>query len=87
MDFVGLHNVAKHVIYLQEASEAALSTVQSLREHHEQDIKDRHTPVTDGVQDALRYRQSLFQSTQLRLKSLDRRMQNIIALVRPSGHS
>ena len=78
--------MAKHVVYAREGSEAILSTVESLRAHHGQAIGDHPALVASGVRDALRYRQSLFQSTQLRLKSLDRRMQNILTLVSLSRH-
>lgn len=80
IDFVGLHNVAKHVIYLHESSEAALFTAESLRVKHKQLIGENPTPCNISTQDALEYRKSLLQSTQRRIVSMDRRMGNIINL-------
>lgn len=78
--FTGLHNLAKHCIYLRENCEAALATLNDLRDHHKSVIG--HTPHLQQqlTLDALKYRKTLFQSTQSRLASLDARMANIIAL-------
>ncbi|OCK95889.1 uncharacterized protein K441DRAFT_704722 [Cenococcum geophilum 1.58] len=79
-DFAGLHNVAKHVIYLLETSESALLTAESLCASHKQLIGDNPNAPSASTQSSLLYRKGLFQSTQRRLVSLDRRMENIIGL-------
>jgi hypothetical protein len=81
-DFVGLHNVSKHIAYLNEAADALLLIVEDMR------VQSRALPcATDAghveeIVAALAYQKGLFHSGNLRLKSLDKRMQNIINLVR-----
>lgn len=83
-DFVGLHNVAKHVIFMKEGIDAALATYESMLQHHEQrhQIKGQNTPapIPKATHAALQHQQELFRSISIRLKGLDRRMQNIINL-------
>ncbi|KAH7392943.1 hypothetical protein BKA66DRAFT_547318 [Pyrenochaeta sp. MPI-SDFR-AT-0127] len=78
--FTGLHNLAKHTIYLRENCESALATLDALRDHHKGVIGDRPNPSQELTRQAFRYRKTLFQSTQRRLASLDARMANIIEL-------
>ncbi|KAJ9640451.1 hypothetical protein H2199_005990 [Coniosporium tulheliwenetii] len=80
IDFVGLHNVSKHIIYVREAADAMLLTLESLSTAHKHTISNTNSPIIHATQSALRYRRTLFQSTQLRLTSLEKRMQNIISL-------
>lgn len=84
VDFVSLHNIAKHVIYLNEAADAMIFTLDGMRACHsarnsQNPLGRALAPATD---EGLRYRKGLFQSTQLRLKSIEKRMANIINLVR-----
>ncbi|KAJ4369723.1 hypothetical protein N0V83_005486 [Neocucurbitaria cava] len=78
--FTGLHNLAKHTIYLRENCESALATLDDLRDHHRSVIGDRPSSSQEHTRQALKYRKTLFQSTQRRLASLDARMANIIQL-------
>ena len=78
--FTGLHNLARHTIYLRENCDSALATLEGLHKHHKSVIGDKPAPSQMFTQQALEYRKSLFQSTQRRLESLDKRMSNIIAL-------
>lgn len=78
--FTGLHNLAKHTIYLRENCEAALATLDDLREHHKQALGDTPNASQQATRQSLKYRKTLFQSTQRRLASLDARMANIIQL-------
>ena len=73
VDFQALHTIAKSLIYLTEGAEAAVLTAQAM--------------LDSGLFAALhglRYQKGLLQSTQLRLQSLEKRMTNIINLVRTS---
>jgi Mg2+ and Co2+ transporter CorA len=81
IDFTGLHNVSKHITHLCEGADAALSTLQLLIQHVERSI-NRSAPATVGRQsrDSLEHCATLFQSTRLRLLSLESRMANVINL-------
>ncbi|KAF9701755.1 hypothetical protein EKO04_000282 [Ascochyta lentis] len=78
--FTGLHNLAKHTTYLRENCDSALATLQGLRHHHTAVTGDHPEPAQEFTRQALEYRKTLFQSTQRRLASLDKRMANIIQL-------
>ena len=78
--FTGLHNLAKHTIYLRENCDAALATLEGLRDHHETVIGKSPSSYQRFTHQALKYRRTLFESTQRRLSSLDARISNIIQL-------
>lgn len=78
--FTGLHNLAKHNIYLRENCEAALATLNGLSSHHETVIGKSPSHHQKFTQQALKYRKTLFESTQRRLTTLDARISNIIQL-------
>lgn len=81
IDFVALHNISKHVIYLREGAEAALMTLQRLTRHHDRsNAQSAYSALRMSTQDSLQYCQTLFQSTQLRLTSLEKRMGNLVNL-------
>jgi hypothetical protein len=87
VDFVGLHNVAKHVIFMKEGLEAALSTMTSMLESHEKLYRHRESNspsarIITATHAALRYQRELLLSLSFRITSLERRMQNTINLVR-----
>lgn len=85
-DFVGLHNIAKHIIYLKENSEAASMTMTHLETFHRallihppqgQDaMPTMHMTSQMLVQKAVQ-----FEVWKLRMTSLQQRMQNVINLV------
>jgi len=82
LDFVGLHMLSKHQIYLLEAVDAVTATLESMRMHHERLTKASTSPIP-AIQETeanFRYRKMLFKSTDLRLKSLEKRTQNMINL-------
>jgi hypothetical protein len=85
-DFVGLHNVAKHIIFLKEGSDAVLATVAAMTTHHDRPYQatgpNPSSRLAKETHAALEYQKELFQSVSFRITSLDRRMQNIINLVR-----
>ena len=78
--FTGLHNLAKHTIYLRENCDAALATVRDLQDSHTATIGGQPNAAQKFTRQALKYRATLFQSTRSRLASLDARMANIIQL-------
>jgi hypothetical protein len=75
--------LSKHEIYLLEATEAVMATLESLRAHHEWVMGGPSSPSSamSEIQASFRHRKSLFKSTDLRLKSLEKRTQNIVNLV------
>lgn len=95
--FVELHNLAKHIIHLNEAIQSGLlltggllsrlkalepNSVPVLQKSHSSGSGTTLTPddVRQQLRDSLEYRQSLFQSTSLRLGSLQKRVENAITL-------
>jgi len=70
-----LHNLAKHIIHLSEGSSAILCSLESLLLAHA-----RRFPDSVPVHDAVEYQRSLFQSTNLRLQSLSKKVENTINL-------
>ncbi|GJN78193.1 hypothetical protein PLIIFM63780_001686 [Purpureocillium lilacinum] len=93
LSFAALHNCAKHIIYLGEGLDAALLLLDSALAHARDFGRSENTRglaanagrpraelVTRLVRERLSYRKSLFRSTQLRLSSLHKRIDNSIAL-------
>jgi Mg2+ and Co2+ transporter CorA len=78
--FTGLHNLAKHTIYLRENCEAALATLNDLYNHHKAVMGESPNASQKLTCQALTYRKTLFESTQRRLTSLNARVSNIIQL-------
>jgi hypothetical protein len=81
-DFVALHNVTKYIAYLTEAANAMLLVVDDLQMQSRSLLRDMDDGLVEQVVASLAYQKGLFRSENLRLKSLDKRMQNIINLVR-----
>lgn len=85
-DFVGIHNIAKHIIHLKESSSAAYSTADHIYEQHRELIaqpQGAHTSkVMRNVQRLLRHKLSLLEGSRLRVQSMENRVQNTINLVR-----
>ncbi|KAK6348033.1 hypothetical protein TWF718_005853 [Orbilia javanica] len=73
VDFIGLHNCLKHIIYLNEAVASCLLVVDAIKSA---------TKSTASIQlpDSLSHHRSLFTSTSLRLSSIQQRVENTIAL-------
>ncbi|KAJ4287566.1 hypothetical protein N0V90_012269 [Kalmusia sp. IMI 367209] len=78
--FGGLHNLAKHAIFLQENCDSALATLECFRAFHESTIDKSPNHSQLALKENLAYQKTLFESTKRRLASLDRRMNNIIQL-------
>lgn len=84
-DFVGLHNIAKHIMFLKEGAEAASKTLshletfhKGLRENPPQRHDALHTMQMTGQM--LAQKSVQFEVWNLRMASLQQRMQNIINL-------
>jgi hypothetical protein len=92
-DFTGLHNLAKHIIFLKESSDAALLMAKEVCSHHRQLVVETASPQNDAAaptrtnatQQMLHHKVTQFQSVCLRLTTLENRMQNVINLVRDVG--
>ena len=74
--------MSKHIAYLIEAADAFLLIVEDMRAQSKALPCATDAGLVEEIVVALAYQKSLFHSTNLRLKSLDKRMQNIINLVR-----
>ncbi|KAI4192861.1 MAG: hypothetical protein LQ346_004127, partial [Caloplaca aetnensis] len=84
-DFVGLHNIAKHIIYLKENSEAASMTMTHLEALHRELLKrppqgQDAMPTLHMTSQMLAQKAVQFEVWKLRMTSLQQRMQNIINL-------
>ncbi|KAL4957631.1 hypothetical protein BDW69DRAFT_155967 [Aspergillus filifer] len=80
--FTGLLNISKHIIYLQESSDAALETIKKLSDYNgtlESSGNDQKRAAS-ATSAAISQVETEFQSIKLRLRSMDRRMQNVISL-------
>lgn len=78
--------MAKHVIHLTESANALSRLAEGVLNHHQSIVKEEQASpkikAFKAVQRALEHKAELFKSSQLRLASLDKRVQNIINLVR-----
>lgn len=86
-DFVGLHNVAKHIIFLKESSEATLLMAQRLYQHHQELLAqppqgNNSKSTMQLIHQMLSQKVTQFEVSKLRMESMDKRMQNVINLVR-----
>ncbi|WPG97702.1 Notoamide biosynthesis cluster protein M' [Acrodontium crateriforme] len=80
-DFPGLHNIAKHGSYMSESVEAAISILDAMSAHFQGNaVPGNDSSLSTAAINGLHYHRRLFQGTQLRLKSLENRMANIISL-------
>lgn len=89
-DFATLHEIAKHGIYMSEAAAAAVLEMEIVVAHLQESPSSKSTAssssssssnaLRSATTDHFHYRKSAFQSTQLRLSSLDKRIANVISL-------
>lgn len=80
VDFTGLHIVSKHITYLNEAVEAALQTLDNMLTHIDHMQKAKPESLSSSMVTSLTYRKYNYLSTQLRLRSLEKGMANVISL-------
>ena len=79
--------MAKHIIYLKEGCDAAALTVSHLQDFHQELLQQPPQghdaiPATRRTNQMLKQKAVQFESWKLRIISLEKRMQNIINLVR-----
>ena len=83
-DFATLHEIAKHGIYMSEAAAAAVLEMEMITAHLQERRPSNTATATAHLRSAaiahFQYHKSSFQSTQLRLASLDKRIANVISL-------
>lgn len=82
--FTGLHNVAKHIVFLQESCDATYLIVQKVVAHFkllQSKASDDNKAFMESTWGMLTQVETGFETINLRLRSLDKRMQSIIALV------
>lgn len=85
-DFVGLHNIAKHITHLKEGADAASLTMSHLQKFHQELVGappqgPDTVPFIRLTDQMLKQKAVQFEVWQLRMASLEKRMQNIINLV------
>lgn len=82
LDFVGLHVLARHEIYLLEAVEGAMATLDCMKQHHERLMQSSASisHAAQQIQASFGHRRMMLTSTGLRLKSLEKRTKNAINL-------
>lgn len=79
--------MAKHIIFLKEASEAALLMAQRLYQHHGELLDnppqgDSSKSTMRLVHQMLSQKVTQFEVWKLQMESMDKRMENVINLVR-----
>ncbi|KAF7552161.1 hypothetical protein G7Z17_g4498 [Cylindrodendrum hubeiense] len=82
--FAAMHNCAKHIIHIAEALESCMmlvdSTIQNIGNHQQIPPQTNRDQILRQLHECLQYRRSLFRSSQLRLGSLQKRIDNAITL-------
>ena len=77
MDFAGLHDMSKHCIYVLEGLEAATLTLNAMITHLQSlAVSNLNAAIINNLD----YRKRTFESTLLRVRSLEKRMGNISSL-------
>jgi hypothetical protein len=72
--------MCRHLIYLLEATEGMIATLDSTKDQHECASKGLTSHAALETQAGFRHWRMMFKSTDLRLKSLEKRTKNIINL-------
>lgn len=88
LSYAAIHNCAKHIIFLNEVVESCVMAVDQAGKHCESALhpetrtvpKERRKLIQSQLTESFLYRRTRFRSTQLRLASLQKRVDNIIAL-------
>jgi Mg2+ and Co2+ transporter CorA len=82
--FAAMHNCAKHIIHIVEAIESCImlieATAHGVDSHDHRGQTTTYGPIQKQLLETLQYRRSLFRSSQLRLSSLQKRIENAITL-------
>ncbi|KAF4500358.1 hypothetical protein FAGAP_3449 [Fusarium agapanthi] len=82
--FSAMHNCAKHIIHIAEAIDSCImlvdATLHNVGNHQHTEQTTLREPIIKQLRETLQYRRSLFMSSQLRLTSLQKRIDNAITL-------
>ncbi|GKU02851.1 hypothetical protein FLAG1_05273 [Fusarium langsethiae] len=82
--FSAMHNCAKHIIHIGEEIESCImlvdATLHNIGNHNHAEQPTSREPILKQLRETLQYRRSLFMSSQLRLNSLQKRIDNAITL-------
>lgn len=82
--FSAMHNCAKHIIHIAEAIDSCImlvdATLHNVGNHQHPEQPTLREPIIKQLRETLQYRRSLFMSSQLRLSSLQKRIDNAITL-------
>ncbi|KAF5568081.1 hypothetical protein FNAPI_300 [Fusarium napiforme] len=82
--FSAMHNCAKHIIHIAEAIDSCImlvdATLHNVGNHQHSEQTTLREPIIKQLRETLEYRRSLFTSSQLRLSSLQKRIDNAITL-------
>ncbi|KAM5465147.1 hypothetical protein MferCBS49748_005087 [Microsporum ferrugineum] len=81
VDLHHVHTIAKNAIFMLEGVDATLRSLDAAVTHH-QELSQTRPPIWRATHSSLLYRKELFHSTRLRIISVEKRLQNIINLVR-----
>ncbi|KAM0716570.1 hypothetical protein Q7P37_008015 [Cladosporium fusiforme] len=83
-NFRPLHNIQKNCVFMVEAAEASKATLNAIIAKLEQKLKRQQPPseLTVAAIEAIEYRRQNFNSTSLRLRSVDQRLSNVVQLTR-----
>ena len=89
IDFAELHNVARNLIYMREAVDAAVIVVEEALTVHESKlpVPAAASYAYTETQNCLRYRLHTYKSLQGKVNSEEKRMSNTINLVCPISSS
>ncbi|KAJ0119973.1 hypothetical protein J7T55_000823 [Diaporthe amygdali] len=79
IDYPRIHTLAKDAIHLVEGVDATLRSLQCVLNAHSA-TATHQDPIWRGTNDAFNHRIEMFQSTKLRLTSVDQRLKNVINL-------
>lgn len=81
IDYPRIHTLAKDAIHFVEGVDATLRSLQCVVTAHSATATHQDS-IWRGTNDAFNHRIEMFQSTKLRLTSVDQRLKNVINLVR-----
>ena len=81
VSFANLHKLIDYFTNIGEAVQATTLSLRALRAHHTQQNRGSPSAISMRTEEALRYREELFQSLQTRVATFDKKMNNLINMV------
>jgi hypothetical protein len=80
-DFVGLHNIAKHIIHLIESATALVCSAKSIHSHSIGMLIPVDAAASQQTSTEIEYQMALLNSVNVRLRSLATRTEAVVNLV------